>query len=341
MDTAQIDPIYTHVPRFAAGSPESVEYLEREGFVVIRAALDEAQTATALDLTWQFLEDLGTGIDRADASTWGDDRWPVSVHGGIIPSQGIGHCAAQWFIRSVPNVKATFAAVWDDDELLVSFDGMALWRPTAVDPGWRTNRGGSWLHIDQHPVGRPGFHCVQGLVSLTTTSPESGGNVVIPGSHRLFESLPSRYPERLGRIDSGIDHFRFPKDDPQLIDSPPIMAHMHAGDMLLWDSRTIHCSSSGVAPASGQSMTGVDSNQLPEPQLIRAASLVCMMPKSRSSESVIAQRRSAIQSRTSTTNWSDRFINADRFPQVLAAADRTFHLPPIPELTPEQVSLVG
>lgn len=325
---------YTHVPRFDAGSPESIAYLHDQGFVVIKSALSSTQVDRALDLTWEFLEGLGTGIRRTDVSTWGDDRWPIAVHGGIIPSQGIGHCAAQWFIRSVPAVKEAFAAVWDDDDLLVSFDGMALWRPPAVDPTWETTRGGSWLHIDQHPLGRPGFHCVQGLVSLLPTTPSSGGNIVVPGSHRLFESIPERYTERLARIDKSIDHFRFPADDPQLAATPPIMSHLEAGDMFLWDSRTIHCSSPGH-PAAANSLT-------PDPELVRAVSLVCMMPRSRSNASVIERRRQAVQSRTSTTNWSDRFINADNFPQVLAAADRVeYTLPPVPDLNESQRALVG
>lgn len=331
----KLEPTYCEVPRFEAGSQASLDHLDEEGFVVIAGALTPTEASTALDLTWDYLEALGTGIDRTDASTWDDDRWPVAVHGGIIPSQGIGHSEAQWFIRSVPAVKRSFAAVWDDDELLVSFDGMALWRPTAINPAWETNRGGSWLHIDQHPIGRPGFHCVQGLVSLLPSSPATGGNVVVPGSHRLFESIPARYPDRLARIDSSIDHFRFPADDPQLAATPPIMPHLEAGDLLLWDSRTVHCSSPAIEGESDAAATEAQAS------LLRAASLVCMMPKSKSNESVIARRRAAIDGRTSTTNWSDRFIDADKFPQVLEAADRSFDLPPIPKLTPEQVALVG
>ena len=331
MDGTGLEPIYTEFPRFDAGSPESVAYLESEGFVIIAGALSNAEANTALDLTWDYLEGLGTGIDRREPATWADDRWPVAVHGGIIPSQGIGHSEAQWFIRSVPKVKQSFAAVWDDDDLLVSFDGMALWRPTDVDPSWRTNRGGSWLHIDQHPIGRPGFHCVQGLVSLLPTTPETGGNVVIPGSHRLFESIPERYTERLARIPESVDHFRFPADDPQLADTPPRMAHVEAGDLLLWDSRTIHCSSPAL----------VESAQAERSGLLRAASLVCMMPRARSNPKVIERRRAAIETRTSTTNWSDRFIDADRFPQVLAVSDIDYTLPPVPALTPAQRAMVG
>lgn len=327
--SGELNSTYVHVPRFEAGSVESVEHLNDEGYVVIANVLDSEQTAEALDLTWQFLEDLGTGIDRNDPSTWSDDRWPIAVHGGIIPSQGIGQSAAQWFIRSAPGVKQAFASVWDDDDLLVSFDGMALWRPSSIEPEWQTNRGGSWLHIDQHPVGRPGFQCVQGLVNLIATSPEVGGNILIPGSHLLHDSIADRYPERLGRIHPSIDHFRYPSDDPLLTNTPPIMAHLDAGDLLLWDSRTIHCSSPGTTPDAGG------------PSLQRAVSLICMMPKARSNDGVIERRRQAVADRTSTTNWSDVWVNADKFPNVLAADTDRYQLPPVPELTEYQQSLVG
>lgn len=329
MSENELTSTYTRVPRFEAGSAESVEHLNDEGFVVIANVLDSEQTAEALDLTWRFLEDLGTGIDRHDPSTWSDDRWPIAVHGGIIPSQGIGHSAAQWFIRSAPGVKQAFASVWDDDDLLVSFDGMALWRPSSVEPEWQTNRGGSWLHIDQHPVGRPGFQCVQGLVNLIETSPEVGGNILIPGSHLLHDSIADRYPERLGRIHPSIDHFRYPSDDPLLAGTPPIMAHLDAGDLLLWDSRTIHCSSPGTKPDVGG------------PSLQRAVSLICMMPKARSNAEVIERRRAAVAKRTSTTNWSDVWVNADKFPNVVAADTDKYELPPVPELSEYQRAMVG
>lgn len=333
MSLDKLTPEYVHVPRLAAGSQESVDYLESEGYVVIAGALSPSEAEHALDLTWDYLKELGTGVDRNDVDTWGDDQWPVNVHGGIVPSQGIGHSAAQWYIRSVPAVKDAFAAVWDDEDLLVSFDGMALWRPTDIDPSWATDRGGAWLHIDQHPISRPGRQCVQAAVTLTATTPEIGGNIVVPGSHEWFADIPTRYTDRLAAIPEDQDHFRFPTDDPQLKESPPIMAHMEAGDMMLWDSRTVHCSSPGAgAPVTDRSA----------PELLRVASLICMMPRAHSNEEVMAMRRKAVTNRISTTNWSDRWINADKFPMVLAAGDpKKYKLPPVPQLDEEQQALVG
>ncbi len=334
MSHSPLNPTYVEVPRFPAGSTESLDHLESEGFVVIANALSPDEAAHALDLTWDYLEQLGTGIERNDVGTWGDDRWPIVTAGGIVPSLGIGHSAAQWFTRSVQSIKTAFASIWDDDDLLVSFDGMALWRPTGVDPDWETTRGGSWLHVDQHPITRPGKHCVQGAVSLLQGSPVAGGNILIPGSHKWFVDIPERYADRLGRLPEWLDHFRFPVDDPRLQETPPIMCHMEAGDMMLWDSRTVHCSSPGLEPAfaSHSSM----------PSLIRAASLVCMMPKSRANDEVIAQRRAAVDARTSTTNWSDRFFSTDDYPEMLQADDLgKYQLPPVPQLTEHQLALVG
>ena len=66
------------------------------------------------------------------------------------------------------------------------------------------------------------------------------------------------------------------------------------------------------------------------------------MPKAHSNEEVIAMRRKAVINRTSTTNWSDRWINADEFPMVLQAGDPTkYRLPPVPDLDEKQRALVG
>ncbi len=192
--------------------------------------------------------------------------------------------------------------------------------------------GGSWLHIDQHPIGRPGKHCVQGLVNLLPTSEETGGNVVIPGSHQLHEKIPKLYSDRLSRIDKSIDHFRFPKNDPLLADMKPITCHMEAGDLMLWDSRTIHCSSPPTDAAAKNPN---------ESELVRAISLICMMPRSKSNPAVISRRKEAVENTTSTTNWSDVFVNADKFPNLISVDPDKYARPPAPLLNRSQLKLVG
>ena len=66
-----------------------------------------------------------------------------------------------------------------------------------------------------------------------------------------------------------------------------------------------------------------------------------MMPKAKSNADVIAMRKEAVNTLTSTTNWSDRFINADEFPDVIAAEKNKYTLPPVPTLNASQRKMVG
>jgi hypothetical protein len=154
--------------------------------------------------------------------------------------------------------------------------------------------------------------------------------VLIPGSHMLFETIPRVYPERLGRLPLDLDHFRFPSDDPLLSGTPPIMCHLEPGDMLLWDSRTIHCSSGSLEPPE------------PRAELMRAVSLVCMMPRRLTPPAVLEQRKHAVEAVISTTNWTDRFINADRFSPMMAEPHpERFRRPAPPVLDEAQRRMVG
>lgn len=317
---------YLHPERFDAGSRSSLAHLHEHGYVVIRNALSNEEVSRTLDLTWSYLESLGTGIRRDDVETWGDERWPLMVDGAIIPGLGIGQSEAQWFVRSRPAVKKAFAAVWGTDDLLVSFDGMCLWRPWHIRPEWKT-RGG-WLHVDQHPIGRPGMQCIQGLVNLLPMSSNIGGNVLVPGSHKDHAQIPTKYSSRLQKIATEVDHFRYPANDPLI--SGPSTVHLEPGDLLLWDSRTIHCS----GPGEGHSEA--------EPRLVRAVSLVCMMPRSRTSSDVLEQRKAAPAGLVSTTNWTDRFVSTDaNYPQLSKGDRSKYKLPAVPVLDTAQLRLVG
>lgn len=317
---------YVRPTRFEAGSKASMDFLDEHGYVVIRSVLAPEEVTKALDLTWRYLEDLGTGIQRDDTATWTDERWPITVDGAILPGLGIGQSEAQWFIRGRPAVKETFRALWGTDELLVSFDGMCLWRPWQLKPEWKTK--GGWLHVDQHPIGRPGLHCVQGLVNLLPMSPTIGGNVLIPGSHKDHEHIPTKYGNRLQRIATEVDHFRYPANDPLL--ARPVTVHLEPGDFLLWDSRTIHCSGPGEGALD------------PAPQLLRAVALVCMMPRDKTSAAVLEQRKSAPTGLISTTNWTDRFVDTDRnYPPLSSGKRSRYTLPKAPVLDAQQLRLVG
>ena len=122
-------PKYVRPPRLEPGSAALAQHLEEEGYAVAKQVVPASKCAEALSLTWDFLEALGSGIDRSDITTWDAPRWPSPPNSGFLAAHGANHCAAAWAIRGAPGVKACFAALWGTDELLVNFDAVLAYRP--------------------------------------------------------------------------------------------------------------------------------------------------------------------------------------------------------------------
>ena len=138
-------PRYDEVTRFAPGDADALAHLDEHGYVVFDALTAEEADA-AVGKFWDHVEGLGSGVDRGDASTWTDDRWPPGVGAtGILPWFNVGHSDLQWFVRTRPRVAAAFRAVWRaaaDEPMVASFDGCCAWRPGAA-----TADGLSLIHI--------------------------------------------------------------------------------------------------------------------------------------------------------------------------------------------------
>jgi hypothetical protein len=94
-------------------------------------------------------------------------------------------------------------------------------------------------------------------VNLVATSPDSGGNVVVPRSHHRFASIGDQYfrPPRLSKkgnqLPAFVDYRALAHAEPSLF-AGAISCHLEAGDLFLWDSRTIHGNSVGQAMDQAQ-----------------------------------------------------------------------------------------
>ena len=303
-------------PRFAVdgGLADAMEYLDAHGYVVIAGVASEAELETSMGLLWDFLEGIGSGLQRGDVSTWGGQNWPADPLTGILGYYGIGQSKFQWFIRGLPAVKEVFTKIWQTDDLLVSFDGCGLFRPVAQESRWKTASG--WFHVDQNGLAKKGRHCVQGLVALTPANPRTGGLCVIPGSHRHFDRIAQK--QRPAR-----DFVPIAVDDPVLQEGGRLVC-CEAGDLLLWDSRTVHCNTPALEEPR------LEPSQ--PPALQRAASYICMTPRSRATKEVLAQRREAYLQNITTTHWPHEY-----WPAHLAMEDCMNDLD---ALSPEQQRLI-
>ncbi|CAF1504828.1 unnamed protein product [Didymodactylos carnosus] len=153
-------------PRFSTEFSEDISngiaYLEEHGYVVWKDIANENEIKKAYDLFWDWAEQYGEhDISRYNVASWRD--LPCNNR-GIIWNGGIGQSHFLWYIRGLPNVKKVFSTIWNDDKLLVSYDGCSVFRPSAYNPTWQTE--GGWYHVDQNPKEKPGKECIQGLFSV-------------------------------------------------------------------------------------------------------------------------------------------------------------------------------
>ena len=85
-----------------------------------------------------------------------------------------------------------------------------------------------------------------------------------------------------------------PNDELLRDQSKVISCMLGAGDLLLWDSRTVHCSCPATEDTDCQG------------GIIRAATLVSMMPAEGIPKEVLDARRLAVEQTRTLTHWVDK-----------------------------------
>eukprot|EP00929_Paragymnodinium_shiwhaense_P008581 TRINITY_DN112539_c0_g1_i1.p1 TRINITY_DN112539_c0_g1~~TRINITY_DN112539_c0_g1_i1.p1 ORF type:complete len:471 (+),score=70.45 TRINITY_DN112539_c0_g1_i1:160-1413(+) len=298
-------------PRFDVSEAEKWSaYLDEHGYCVIKGVADEGAIEQAKTLLWDFMEGVpGTKVTRDDSSTWERRAgWLPSPSNGILGTAGFAHSEVCWKTRLLPGVQEAFAALWGTRDLLASFDGGSVFRPWAQRPDWKTE--GSWWHVDQNPflTGRKGRTCVQGFVTYTDATPATGGLCVIPGSHKVHEDFCER---ACGRQLSS-DFIMVLAGDPALRAGSKLVC-AKAGDLVLWDSRCIHCNTPGEQSEGLKPNSGTDG----APELLRFVSYVCMTPASWASRDVLEKRKQAYIRNLCTDHWPHEFHGSAESPEWL------------------------
>ncbi|CAF3425921.1 unnamed protein product [Rotaria socialis] len=287
----------TLTPRFSIDDNESfnngIAYLNNHGYAIFRDVLSQDEINTNIDLLWQFFENIpGCRIQRRDPSTW-SNYWPGFTTHGVVNNCGIGQSDFMWNIRSNPNVKRVFSQIWNTNQLLVSFDGCGIFRDWRYDATWKTK--GGWFHVDQNPVCKPDRCCIQGFVSLTNQNENTGGFIAIPNSHLRFAELAT--------LTRGKRDFVMIPRDHRILDNGQAIGKLvqcQAGDLVLWDSRLVHCNSPAFAIQERRDDEPVD--------FLRIAAYVSMSPpvfiRDYTLEQFRKQRKSIVENNCTLTHWS-------------------------------------
>lgn len=231
---------------------------------------------------------------------------------GIVNDCGIGQSDFMWSVRSNRNIKRVYAQIWETNELLVSFDGCGIYRNWRREPQWKTTTG--WYHVDQNPVTKPDRCCIQGFVSLTDQNEMTGGLIVFPHTHLRFQELVDlarrtkdfvAIPSMHSILDGGRAVGRF--------------IQCRAGDLVLWDSRLVHCNSPAFVDGEGPTR--------PSDDLLRIVAYVSMSPTTMIRNYTLGQfqkqRKLIAQNNCTLTHWSTDLTESSKF----AKHDAPEHVP--------------
>mmetsp|Transcript_96485 Transcript_96485/g.251514 ORF Transcript_96485/g.251514 Transcript_96485/m.251514 type:complete len:387 (+) Transcript_96485:128-1288(+) len=305
--------------RFDVADAEGwLSHLWTEGFVVLSGVLTPSDCDYSEDLLWEFLEEATEGQwKRHDVYSWQDDDVFRKLGGrapdiGLVNSRGAGQSELSWFLRE--RTKRVFATLWGTDDLITSFDGIGIFRPWrhvsttgGVSVGFLKNRTrGGWLHVDQGRSTAGQMCCVQGLVSLYEQNARTGGFQVVPKSHLLHKEIVDEFAD-----DQLVDYVEPPADRLSREDSglePPRLVVTQAGDVILWDSRTLHASTPGFVEEEDNAATLPEKGDVATSKLLRAVVYVCMTPKHFASPRILTQRRQAYDIKATTSHWPHKNV---------------------------------
>ena len=235
-----------------------------------------------------------------------------------LPSHGLLAKLAQsegtWKVRGIPKVKEAFTKIWDSEDLIVSMDAIISWRlwkgydPTISNQTLPPKPRTEGLHLDQNPFDKPYLDCVQGMIPLLPVTTETGGLQVVPFSH-LDENkniFKNRYPSMKGKGDWCL----LSRDD--LLYNDAVLLLAEPGDLILWDSRTVHGGRVGTGNCSANEFPANDKKYITckvenirksdkciddasKIPFVRLSVCVAMTPRSKASEEVLKARRDGFE----------------------------------------------
>ncbi|KAH3673221.1 hypothetical protein WICMUC_003839 [Wickerhamomyces mucosus] len=314
--------------RISAGSyGDWRDDLIRDGYTVVKGAIPKAKAEGYQQDIFKWLHSFGTEFDINDKSTWKKENLPSPSKISSYSKFAVSHEDFFWNIRQEKGFRDAFAKIWGTDELLVSFDAINVSLPGYDDDTNITSK--PWPHVDQSPY-RNGLACVQGIASLSHAGPKDGSLVVYKNSHKYAEQF---FKEVLGQENWGSrDWVSLSSEDLKWFEdrgAERLKVHVEPGDLILWDSRTIHYG----APPDADSDT------------IRTIAYISYSPAAFATEESLAKKKEVFEQWAGTTHWAHDNI----FPRIERVYLPNGELDPRdkgepskkPELTDDLLKLAG
>ena len=258
-----------------ANSQAWLNHLQERGFVVVGGIASEDDCKRIVTEMRDCLQKFSPALQ--DDKSWTlAKNYPFMLHGGMV--QYVAHTKFQWELRE--KAAPVFAQIWNCDvkDLACSFDGFCYMDGRRK---YRTQHPLSFVHCDQSPK-RDYLWSVQGVLNLCNNGETNGGLILIPETHKTHQEIFKSF----GRESIDKDWYKFTDEEKQSeIFSKYIKVCGKAGDLMLWDSRVLHC------------------NTVPKTANLRACTYICQVPKSKVPEKVLKKRATAWPARRCTYRY--------------------------------------
>ena len=174
--------------------------------------------------------------------------------------------------------------------------------------------------------------------------------VLVPGSHRCFATWSTKYPNEVNELRIERDFFAIPASDdiltggihtngdasaPTYPPYRPVICKLERGDLLVWDSRTVHASQPATVEPSKEKSS----------DLLRLAMLMCMVTRDRVPADVMQQRKDAVTQWVTTTHRPHLFqpsYDGDTYRTIPKTVFQQYTMPTdTPRLNRQMKLLVG
>lgn len=203
---------------------DDMRFWNENGYVIVRQAVPPDHVNAVVDAIWDFQQ-----MQPDDPESW--YRKPDRAN-GMLELNGSGmvemyHHPAMWANRQLPRIHGAFADIWGTEKLWVTIDRVNLNIPNR--PGFDFE---GFIHWDIDTSVDPLPFDVQGVLSLTDTTPGCGGFQCVAG-------MPKRLKEWIATQPTDRNPHR-----PDLTGLTLTEVATNAGDLLIWNSLLPH----GVSP---------------------------------------------------------------------------------------------
>jgi len=200
------------------------EFWRHNGYLHLRDVVPAELIAPVIDLIWEFQE-----MDPDDPESW-RRRPPARIEMEELNFSGmveVYNHQALWNVRQYPVIHRIFADLWGTEKLWVTIDRVNLNLPSRPGNDFR-----GFIHWDIDTGLDPIPVNVQGVLSLSDSTLETGGFQCIPEIYRNFDEWVKTQPPDRNTWRPGIDGFEV------------VQVETRAGDLLIWDSLLPH----GIRP---------------------------------------------------------------------------------------------